>query len=89
MGTIEALLLIIEWHPKEIHSPPAADGWDSATSMPTGDRRDNLKSNQADTTDDPSARWPGGVRDSSKNVGWHVMDVAWVYSVSSSRVGNL
>lgn len=29
LGTIEALLLLVEWHPRSLHVPPAGDGWDS------------------------------------------------------------
>ncbi|KAL6232242.1 hypothetical protein BDW75DRAFT_24616 [Aspergillus navahoensis] len=29
IGTIEALLLISEWHPRSLHFPPERDGWDS------------------------------------------------------------
>ncbi|KAH8705052.1 putative C6 transcription factor [Talaromyces proteolyticus] len=29
LGTIEALLLMSEWHPRALHFPPENDGWDS------------------------------------------------------------
>ncbi|KAL2861509.1 hypothetical protein BJX68DRAFT_7090 [Aspergillus pseudodeflectus] len=29
IGTIEALLLMSEWHPRSLHFPPESDGWDS------------------------------------------------------------
>uniref|UniRef100_A0A093Y4I2 Transcriptional activator ARO80 n=1 Tax=Talaromyces marneffei PM1 TaxID=1077442 RepID=A0A093Y4I2_TALMA len=29
LGTIEALLLISEWHPRSLHFPPEGDAWDS------------------------------------------------------------
>jgi len=29
VGSIEALILMTEWHPRSIHFPPEADGWDS------------------------------------------------------------
>jgi hypothetical protein len=29
VGTIEALLLMSEWHPRSLHFPPENDGWDS------------------------------------------------------------
>lgn len=29
LGTIEALLLMSEWHPRSLHFPPDSDGWDS------------------------------------------------------------
>ncbi|CAG8238950.1 unnamed protein product [Penicillium salamii] len=28
LGTVEALLLISEWHPRSLHFPPESDGWD-------------------------------------------------------------
>ena len=28
IGTIEALLLMTEWHPRSLHFPPESDGWD-------------------------------------------------------------
>ncbi|EBA27314.1 C6 transcription factor, putative [Aspergillus fumigatus Af293] len=29
IGTIEALLLMSDWHPRSLHFPPESDGWDS------------------------------------------------------------
>ncbi|KAI9371611.1 hypothetical protein BJX61DRAFT_543489 [Aspergillus egyptiacus] len=29
IGTIEALLLMSEWHPRSLHFPPESDGWDT------------------------------------------------------------
>lgn len=29
VGTVEAFLLLSEWHPRAIHFPPEGDGWDS------------------------------------------------------------
>ncbi|RGP64485.1 hypothetical protein FLONG3_9543 [Fusarium longipes] len=56
-GSIEALLLIIEWHPQAIHLPPASDGWDSSTLLTDLDPRDDQYDNQADTADDNEAQW--------------------------------
>lgn len=28
LGTVEALLLMAEWHPRSLHFPPETDGWD-------------------------------------------------------------
>ncbi|KAM6515641.1 hypothetical protein FALCPG4_013858 [Fusarium falciforme] len=56
-GSIEALLLIIEWHPQAIHLPPAADGWDSSLLLSFPDPRDDQFGNQADATDDNDALW--------------------------------
>lgn len=30
IGTIEAFMLISDWHPRALHFPPETDGWDSA-----------------------------------------------------------
>jgi hypothetical protein len=30
IGSIQALLLITDWHPRSIHSPPENDGWDAS-----------------------------------------------------------
>ncbi|KAI7763145.1 hypothetical protein LZL87_012182 [Fusarium oxysporum] len=56
-GSIEALLLIIEWHPQAIHLPPASDGWDSSTLLTDLDPRDDQFDNQADETNDNEAQW--------------------------------
>ncbi|EWZ89390.1 hypothetical protein FOWG_09092 [Fusarium oxysporum f. sp. lycopersici MN25] len=56
-GSIEALLLIIEWHPQAIHLPPASDGWDSSTLLTDLDPRDDQFDNQADDTNDNEAQW--------------------------------
>lgn len=36
LGSIEALLLLSEWHPRSLHFPPEADGWDSDLIVPDG-----------------------------------------------------
>lgn len=56
MGSIEALLLIIEWHPQAIHFPPPSDGWDADLLLSASDRRDNPLGNRCET-DHPSERW--------------------------------
>jgi len=40
LGSIEALLLICEWHPRGIHFPPDSEGWDVSIYM-NGDGRSN------------------------------------------------
>lgn len=60
-GSIEALLLMIEWHPRAIHFPPASDGWDSSLIISASDPRDDEFGNQADATEDSEARWLGDV----------------------------
>ncbi|KAK2743768.1 hypothetical protein FQN57_004705 [Myotisia sp. PD_48] len=58
VGTIEALLLMSEWHPRSLHFPPDSDGWDSDLMMSDN----NLSGHDpAATTPDPSGsasnRW--------------------------------
>lgn len=50
IGTIEALLLMSEWHPRSLHFPPESDGWDfDLISVPPEPR---------ETGDNPSTnRW--------------------------------
>ncbi|KPM35711.1 hypothetical protein AK830_g10868 [Neonectria ditissima] len=60
-GFIEALLLMIEWHPRAIHFPPAADGWDSSLIITDSDPRDDQFGYQADAMEDSEARWLGDV----------------------------
>lgn len=40
IGTIEALLLLTEWHPRGLYAPPPSDGWDSDVLFTAKDRRD-------------------------------------------------
>ncbi|KAH7065776.1 C6 transcription factor-like protein [Paraphoma chrysanthemicola] len=55
LGTIEALLLLTEWHPRALYvSPPASDGWDSDVLFTAKDRRDQ----GTELVDSPSrTRW--------------------------------
>ncbi|EED23102.1 C6 transcription factor, putative [Talaromyces stipitatus ATCC 10500] len=47
LGTIEALLLISEWHPRSLHFPPENDAWDSdiAFGVPDG-----MSTNQSESS---------------------------------------
>lgn len=40
LGSIEALLLLTEWHPRALHAPPPNDGWDSDVMLTLKDQRD-------------------------------------------------
>lgn len=40
LGSIEALLLLTEWHPRAMYAPPPSDGWDSDVLFTAKDRRD-------------------------------------------------
>lgn len=53
LGTIEALLLLTEWHPRALYAPPPSDGWDSDILFTVKDQRD-----QGNTVNNPSrTRW--------------------------------
>lgn len=56
LGSIEALLLIVEWHPQAIHFPPPSDGWDADLLLSAADRRDGPSGNRCET-DHPAERW--------------------------------
>lgn len=60
VGAIEALLLMIEWHPKAIHFPPPSDGWDADIMLSASDRRDHPLGNRPET-DHAGERWIGDV----------------------------
>lgn len=42
IGTIEALLLMSEWHPRSLHFPPEVDGWDCDLMTGTTESRANI-----------------------------------------------
>ncbi|KAL3479953.1 hypothetical protein BJX99DRAFT_55054 [Aspergillus californicus] len=48
IGTIEALLLMSEWHPRSLHFPPESDGWDSdlVTKVPQPRGEDSSSKNR-------------------------------------------
>ncbi|EAW11335.1 putative C6 transcription factor [Aspergillus clavatus NRRL 1] len=52
IGTIEALLLMSDWHPRSLHFPPESDGWDS--DLVTVDHEPQ---EQADSSDVSENRW--------------------------------
>lgn len=54
IGSIEALLLMTEWHPRALHFPPAGDGWDSDLLLSSEDIRDHGAPGVAPS---PSDRW--------------------------------
>jgi hypothetical protein len=54
VGTIEALLLMSEWHPRSLHFPPENDGWDSDLVTSTSSIGERAT---ADTVSSSSNRW--------------------------------
>ncbi|KAJ5173249.1 hypothetical protein N7492_005842 [Penicillium capsulatum] len=52
LGTVEALLLMAEWHPRSLHFPPETDGWDDDLITTAPKPPDNSKSN-----DNSANRW--------------------------------
>ncbi|KAL1966948.1 hypothetical protein VTN77DRAFT_3692 [Rasamsonia byssochlamydoides] len=52
VGTIEALLLMSEWHPRSLHFPPESDGWDSDLTVTTP-----AETSDADCSSSSSNRW--------------------------------
>lgn len=54
LGSIEALILLTEWHPRALQVPPVSDGWDSDMIMSFPDVRDQ----NGAVVDNPSRdRW--------------------------------
>lgn len=52
IGTIEALLLMSEWHPRSLHFPPEVDGWDC--DLMTGNSDNPSRTDSEDTSEN---RW--------------------------------
>lgn len=74
IGSIQALLLIIEWHPRSLHFPPENDGWD-ASLAPTFD--DNYQQQHLDSQ--ASKRWREDVFEPAKRsdrMSWMLVGVA-------------
>ncbi|KAM5464482.1 hypothetical protein MauCBS54593_006997 [Microsporum audouinii] len=55
VGTIEALLLMSEWHPRSLHFPPESDGWDSDLMM--DNTPEHHDSTSPDSSVSASSRW--------------------------------
>ncbi|KAJ5348823.1 uncharacterized protein N7506_002076 [Penicillium brevicompactum] len=75
IGSIEALLLMSEWHPRALQFPPETDGWDSDFIMTSPDIRD-----PPSTEDIPvSSRWREDVVEPTKRferMSWMVLNSA-------------
>lgn len=56
LGTVEALLLMSEWHPRSLHFPPESDGWDDdLISVPL--KSPDEPSENADSSNSSANRW--------------------------------
>jgi hypothetical protein len=76
IGSVEALLLMSEWHPRALQFPPETDGWDSDLLMTNTDIRDPPSLNE----DIPvSSRWREDVVEPTKRferMSWMVLNSA-------------
>lgn len=75
LGTIQALLLLTEWHPRTLHVPPEHDGWDAslAPSLERHHRNGHLP------TDSNVARWHAEVLEPAKRsdrMSWMLLGIA-------------
>ena len=77
IGSIEALLLLSEWHPRALHFPTAADGWDCELMIGANNTTaEGAKLLEGDTT---SSRWLEDVIEPAKRsdrMSWMLMGSA-------------
>lgn len=77
IGSIEALLLLSEWHPRALHFPTAADGWDCELMIGANNTtEEGAKLLEGDTT---SSRWFEDVIEPAKRsdrMSWMLMGCA-------------
>lgn len=62
LGSIQALLLIVEWHPRALHFPPEIDGWDASLAPSI----DDTYQAQQDASSEASRRWRQDVFEPAK-----------------------
>lgn len=75
VGTIESFILISDWHPRSIHFPPEAEGWDVLLIQPEYDRANRL----ANEGDAPLIRWKEDVFDPARRaerMSWMLLGAA-------------
>lgn len=77
IGSIEALLLLSEWHPRALHFPTASDGWDCELMVGASNHTtEGIKILEGDTT---SNRWLEDVIEPAKRsdrMSWMLMGCA-------------
>lgn len=74
LGSIQALLLMIEWHPRSLHFPPDNDGWD-ASLVPSMDDVYEPRTRKADAAN----RWRDDVFEPAKRsdrMSWTLVGLA-------------
>ncbi|CAG7935162.1 unnamed protein product [Penicillium salamii] len=75
IGSVEALLLMSEWHPRALQFPPETDGWDSDFIMTSPDIRDPPSAEDIPV----SSRWREDVVEPTKRferMSWMVLNSA-------------
>ncbi|KAF2154262.1 hypothetical protein K461DRAFT_125631 [Myriangium duriaei CBS 260.36] len=60
LGSVEALILLSEWHPRALHFPPESDGWDSDLLLSANvipfEERNSIKKRWAENVIEPARR---------------------------------
>jgi len=75
LGSIQALLLMTEWHPRSLHFPPENDGWD-ASLAPSAD---DVYAPRDPRNDHDSQRWREDVFEPAKRsdrLSWMLLGIA-------------
>lgn len=78
-GTVEALLLLVEWYPLSVHFPPDNDGWDSDVLLTMPDTRDPPLADEIPA----SERWKRDIIEPTKRseqMSWMVLSSALALS---------
>lgn len=91
LGTIEALILISDWHPRALHFPPDTEGWDAELISPGYDRRNRIHHEGVT----PLIRWREDVFEPAKRydrMSWMLLGAAvclgfelGIYSCATAR----
>lgn len=79
VGSIEALLLISEWHPRALHFPTASDGWDCDLMIGAASDPDDEQTECSLKGDSASGRWLEDVIEPAKRsdrMSWMLMGCA-------------
>ena len=74
LGSIQAMLLIIEWHPRALHFPPEYDGWDASLAPSIDDTYQPQNINS-----EASKRWREDVFEPAKRserMSWMLVGIA-------------